>query len=202
MDGTDQLLLGESCDVRRAESQWGYLKGFDTKTGKALEVPGLNSYVYTSPLVADGVAVNMSGYGGSALAVKLGGGGDITKDRLWLHPKPATQRVGSGMIVGEHVYMVDENAVAHCYELKTGNDLWKDEQGLKGLTWGSMVHADGRLYLLMRNGDTLVLAAKPKFELIATNSLAAGEQTNSSIVISNGDIFIRTFKHLWCIGEK
>ena len=54
----------------------------------------------------------MSGYGGSALAVKLGGTGDITKDRLWLHPKPANQRVGSGVIVGEHVYMVDENGAA------------------------------------------------------------------------------------------
>jgi hypothetical protein len=54
----------------------------------------------------------------------------------------------------------------------------------------------------MRNGDTVVLAAKPKFEILATNSLAASEQTNSSIVISNGEIFIRTFKHLWCIAEK
>ena len=144
----------------------------------------------------------MSGYGGSALAVKLGGTGDITKDRLWLHPKPATQRVGSGMIVGEHIYMVDENAVPHCYDLKTGNDLWKDEARLKGTTWGSMVHADGRLYVLMRNGDTLVFAANPKFEVLATNSLGAGEQTNSSLAISNGEIFIRTFKHLWCIGEK
>ena len=106
------------------------------------------------------------------------------------------------MILGEHVYMVDENAVPHCYELKTGNDLWKDEARLKGQTWGSMVHADGRIYLLMRNGDTLVLAAKPKFELIATNTLGGNEQTNSSIVISNGDIFIRTHKHLWCVGAS
>ena len=136
------------------------------------------------------------------LAVKLGGTGDITRDRLWMHPRPATQRVGSGAIVGEHVYMIDENAVVHCYELKTGNDLWKDEPRQKGLTWGSMVHADGRLYVLMRNGETLVLAAKPKFEILATNSLGAGEQTNSSPVISNGEIFLRTHRHLWCIAEK
>jgi outer membrane protein assembly factor BamB len=191
----DQLLLGHSNDVKGApESKHGYLKGYDPKTGKELwKCQGLNSYVYTSPLVSDGVAVNMSGYEGSSLAVKLGGSGDITKDRLWLHPKPAIQRVGSGIIVGQHVYMVDENAVPHCYELKSGKDLWKDEARLKGTTWGSMVHADGRIYLLMRNGDTIVLASKPELEILATNS---------SIVISNGEIFIRTFKHLWCIGEK
>ena len=132
----------------------------------------------------------------------MGGSGDITTDRLWLHTKPATQRVGSGLIVGEHVYMVDENAAPHCYELKTGKDLWKDEAKLKGLTWGSMVHAGGRLYAVMRTGETVVLAAKPKFEILATNSLGSGEQTNSSIAISNGEIFIRTFKHLVHCGEK
>ncbi len=202
--GKEQLLLGQSRDVKNApESKHGYLKGIDPATGSELwKCQGLNSYVYTSPLVADGVAVDMSGYGGSALAVKLGGSGDITKDRLWLHPKPATQRVGSGVIVGGHIYMVDENAVQHCYDLKTGEDLWKDEPRLKGLTWGSMVHADGRIYLLMRNGETIVLAANPKFEILATHSLGPGETTNSSVAISNGEIFIRTHRHLWCIAGK
>jgi outer membrane protein assembly factor BamB len=200
--GQDQLFVGHSRDVKGApESQTGHLKGFDPRTGKELwACQGLNSFVYTSPLFGSGVAVAMSGYGGSAFAVKLGGSGDITKDRLWLHPR-ATQRVGSGVIVGEHVYMVDENAVPHCYQLKTGDDLWKDAPRLKGgSTWGSMVHADGRLYLLMRDGQTVVLAANPKFAVESVNSIGPGEQTNSSLVISNGEVFIRSYKHLWCIG--
>jgi outer membrane protein assembly factor BamB len=200
----DQLLLGESRDVKgQPEAKWGYLKGFDPNSGKELwKCRGLNSYVYSSPLFADGVAVNVSGYGGSALAVKLGGSGDITGDRLWMHPRPAAQRVGSGVVVGEHVYQADENGTPHCYELKTGADLWEDEARLKGQTWGSFVHAEGRLYLLMKNGDTIVLAAKPKFEILATNSLGAGENTNSSLAVSNGQVFIRTFKHLWCVEAK
>jgi hypothetical protein len=200
----DQIILGQSRDAKGGpESKAGYLKGFDPATGKELwRCQGLNSYVYTSALYADGVAVGMSGYGGSALAVQLGGTGDVTKDRLWLHPK-AVQRVGSGVIVGPHVYMVDENGAPHCYELRTGADLWEGEQRLKdGMTWGSLVHADGRLYLLTRSGKTVVLAANPKFEVLAVNALGAGEQSNSSVAISNGDIFIRTFKHLWCIGAQ
>ena len=62
-----------------------------------------------------------------------------------------------------------------------------------------MVLADDKLYLLNQSGDTFVFRASPKFELLATNSL--GETTNSSIVISDGDVFIRTHEALWCIGQ-
>jgi hypothetical protein len=64
-----------------------------------------------------------------------------------------------------------------------------------------MIHSDGRLYVLMRNAETLVFAASPKYEVLATNSLGRGESTNSSLVVSDGEIFIRTFKNLWCIAK-
>src|SRR5207253_8259110 len=156
----DQLILGQSRDVKgQPEDKNGYLRGFDPKTGKELwKCQGLNSFVYTSALYGNGVAVGMSGYGGSALAVKLGGSGDITKDRLWRHPKNI-QRVGSGLIVGDHVYIVEENGIPHCYELTTGKEVWEVETRPSSTTWGSMVHAEGRLYVLMKNGDTVVFAA-------------------------------------------
>ncbi len=191
--GRDQLLLGMG----------PHLKGFEPSTGKELWwCNGLTSYVYTSPLYGNGVAVAMSGYGGAGLAVKLGGSGDITRDRLWHHPKNI-QRVGSGMIVGDHVYLMEENGVPHCYELKTGEEVWKlEKRPGAAATWGSFVHAEGRLYVLMRNAETLVFAASPKYELLAVNPLGPGESTNSTPAISHGDIFIRTFKHLWCISGK
>ena len=191
--GADQLVLGVGPK----------LKAFDPKNGSELwACDGLQSYVYPSALIGKDVAVGMSGYGRSSLAVKLGGKGDITKDRLWLHPKPANQRVGSGVIVGEHAYIIDENGIPRCYELTTGKNLWEPEEKFKNVTWGSIVSAAGRLYILMRNGETVVLAANPKFEVLATNPLAKGEQTNSSLAVSDGEVFIRTFKYLWCIAAK
>ena len=50
------------------------------------------------------------------------------------------------------------------------------------------------------DGDCYVLAAGPKFAQLAVNRL--GEQTHSSIAISGGDLFLRTYQHLWCIAEK
>jgi outer membrane protein assembly factor BamB len=186
----DQLILGVPHK----------LKGFDPKTGDELwSCDGLTELVYTSALYGDGVAVAMSGYNGASLAVKLGGSGDITKDRLWHHPKNI-QRVGSGVIVGEHVYILEENGRPHCYELATGKEVWQVDERLGGGSWSSMVAAGGRLYVLTKSGDTLVFAAGPKYELLATNSL--GEPTNASMAVSNGELFFRTDKHLWCIGEK
>ena len=194
LGGKDQLLL----------ALVPHLKGLDPTSGQELwRCDGLNKYVYTSPLYApaQNIAVGMSGYNGAALAVKLGGSGDITADRLWHHPQN-TQRVGSGVIVGDHVYMMEENGVPHCYELASGKEVWNvTERPGGGTTWGSLVHADGRLYILMRDGTTLVFAASPKYELLAKNSLGRGQQTNSSLAISDGDIFLRTFKHLWCLGR-
>lgn len=201
--GQAQLLLGYAKDGKSLpDEKTGFLYGFDPKTGEELwKCRGLNSYVYTSPLYGEGVAVQMAGYGGSAIAVKLGGTGDITADRLWQHPKNI-QRVGSGLILSGHVYIMDENGVPRCYDLHTGEERWKVEKrpGSGASTWGSMVHIDGRLYVLMRNGETLVFAARPTYELLATNKLSG--DTNSSLAVSNGQIFVRTFRHLWCLEKK
>ncbi|MSU77967.1 MAG: serine/threonine protein kinase [Gemmataceae bacterium] len=191
IDGKDQMLLamGET------------LKSFDPKTGDEFwHCKGMTSYCYAAPLYANGIAVGMSGYGGAAIGVKLGGSDDITKDQLWRHPKN-TQRVGSGMLIGDHVYMVDENGTPRCYIAKTGEEIWKvEKRPSAGNTWGSMIHAEGRLYILMRTGETLILDASPKYNVVGINHLGKGEQTNSSLAVSNGDIFIRTFRHLYCIG--
>jgi outer membrane protein assembly factor BamB len=198
----DHLLVGQSRDVKKsAESEFGYLKGIDPTSGKELwRAQGINSYLYASPLVAKDVAVAMSGYQGAAFAVKLGGTGDIGKDKLWTHPTNP-QRIGSGVILGDHVYMVDESGPPRCFDLKSGEELWKAKRPSTAQTWGSMVYADGRLYVLLKNGETIVMAAKPKFELLAKNSLGEAEETNSSLAISKGEIFIRTFKHLYCIAN-
>ncbi len=190
-NGGDQLLLATV----------PHLLGLNPKNGEEIwKCEGLTKYVYTSPLYSDGKAVAMSGYSGAALAVRLSGTGDITADRLWHHPKNI-QRVGSGVIVDGHVYQMEENGVPHCYNLETGEEVWqltKRPEG--GTTWGSMVHVQGKLYVLMRNGTTQVFAASPTYEQLATNPLK-GESTNSSLAISNGDVFLRTFKHLWCVRE-
>src|SRR5262249_61252326 len=66
--------------------------------------------------------------------------------------------------------------------------------------WASLVLADGKFYATDQEGDTYVFAAKPEFEEPVRNSL--GEHVNASLAISDGDIFIRSYEHLWCISAR
>src|SRR5262245_60310100 len=176
------------------------VKGFDPKSGKELwSCDGLTDLVYTSPVVSpDGIVVAMSGYGGSALAVRAGGSGDVTKThRLWHHPSNP-QRIGSCAIVGDYAYHVNEPGLASCFELKTGKDLWKKER-LTTETWGSMVHAADRLYVTNTSGETFVLKADPaKPDVLSRNKLP--DRVLASIAISDGYLLIRGYKFLWCIS--
>lgn len=178
---------------------------FDPLQGKELwTCDGLTALVYNSPLYADGVMVAMCGYGGSALAVKAGGKGNVTeKNRLWHLPR-VSQRIGSGVIHEGHHYILNDGGIAECLDLKTGKEVYRERLKGPGPTvqnWSSLVlSADGNCYAVNQGGDAFVFKASPKFELLATNSL--GEKVIGSIAVSEGQLFIRGYKNLWCIGKK
>lgn len=194
--GREELLLG-----------WPQrLVAFDPATGRELwTCAGLNPLVYTSVLhdPARHIAVAMGGYNGMALAARTGGRGDVTAThRLWHQPR-TKQRIGSGVLHDGYIYILNDPGVAECWELETGRLVWEERlsgPGKDATSWSSMVRAGDRLYVMNHSGDTFVLRASPKFERLAVNSL--GEHTNASVAPSDGDLFLRTDRHLWCIGGK
>jgi outer membrane protein assembly factor BamB len=179
----------------------GKVKGFDPKTGKELwSCTGLGPLVYASPVCStDGVIVTPSGFHGPDLAVRTGGTGDVTgTHRLWRHAERIPQRIGSPVVVGKYAYLLNEQGLAQCFDLATGKDLWSRER-VSGPSWGSLVAVGERLYVTNQAGETLVLAAGPEFKVLARNRL--NERALSSVAVSDGEIFIRTYQHLWCIGS-
>ena len=60
--------------------------------------------------------------------------------------------------------------------------------------------AAGYLYFLDDDGNTFVLKAGPKFELVSRNPL--GEECYASPAISGGQIFIRGRQALYSLGDK
>jgi outer membrane protein assembly factor BamB len=161
---------------------------------------GLGDLVYTSPLVDGDVVVAMGGFHSPAIACRLGGKGDVTEThRLWHHKERNPQRVGSGVAINGHTYILNENGIIWCLDTKTGEKTWEERLG--GNSWGSMSHVDGRLYVQNMQGTVFVFATNPeKLEVLAENKL--GEGSRSSPAFSNGEIFVRTFDALYCIAAK
>ena len=71
---------------------------------------------------------------------------------------------------------------------------------LETTQWGWFNNAQPPV-LHVNSGDTIVFVPDPKkFSPLAVNRL--GEPTNATPAISDGEIFIRTSKSLYCIGQK
>jgi outer membrane protein assembly factor BamB len=194
-DGRDELIVNFP----------NRLAAYDPKTGKQLWLSkGLGGTIYTTPLWGEGTLVAMSsGMGsGNAIALKPGGSGDVTESqRLWRLER-IKGRIGSGVIHEGHLYAVTDAGVAECLDLKTGKSVWEERlpaTGSRGTSWSSLVLAGDRIYIPNQAGDIFVIRAAPTFELVATNPLK--ESMNSSIAVSNGELFIRTYQALWCVGK-
>ncbi|MBI3416869.1 MAG: PQQ-binding-like beta-propeller repeat protein [Verrucomicrobia bacterium] len=181
------------------------LRAFDPATGKDLwTCDGLNPLIYTSPILGDGLVVTMGGFMGGTMAVRPGGAGDVTSTaRVWHEVRAKKNRIGSGVIAGGYIYILNSDGIAECLELTTGKTVWEERLkalGAKSDSWSSMLLTGDKIYTVNQSGDTHVLRASPKFELLATNSV--GEPSNSSLAASDGELFLRTHKGLWCISEK
>lgn len=119
---------------------------------------GLGKLIYSSPMVSPQAIVAMSGYQGPTLAVKPGGRGDVTAThRLWIHDERPPQRIGTGIIVGDQVYVLNEPGIAWCLDLLTGEILWKHRLSDTS-SWSSMCYAAGHIYVNDMHGTTYVLA--------------------------------------------
>jgi outer membrane protein assembly factor BamB len=177
------------------------LAAFNPLTGKELwSCNGLGDLVYNNPVYEGELALATSGYGGPALCVEAGKGvsGNITAKRLWVTAKRNLQRIGTGVAFGNHYFILTEPGILQCIEMTTGKIIKQERVG-KGGNWGSIAKVDGRLYVTNSGGQTLVLSAKKDFQLLATNPV--NEMTRGSPAFSNGQVFLRTHKSLWCFGK-
>jgi outer membrane protein assembly factor BamB len=194
VEGADQLIMSWPRRVA----------GYDPKTGEELwTCGGLNPLVYTDPLQAGDLVIAMGGFNGNAVAVRAGGKGDITETRRVWQTKRSPQRIGSGVVHDGHLYIHNDPGTAQCVSLKDGGTVWQERlkgEAATGQNWSSVMLSGDHCYTITQGGDCFVFKASPKFELVSVNPL--GERSNSSIVASNGELFIRTHRGLWCVGGK
>ncbi len=178
------------------------LKAFDPASGEVLwSCKGLSPLVYSSPVVHGDIVVAMGGYQGNSIAVKIGGNGDVTDThRLWRIERH-NGGIGTGVVKDGNYYYQNSSGIAYCLEMKTGKTLWETRLPGPGKSWGSFTLVGDNIYSLSQPGHTAVFKASPSgLEVVAENDI--GEESNSSPVVSDGQLFLRSHEALWCIGRS
>ena len=189
VDGQDQLVSGAG----------NVIQGHDLQTGARLwTVDSPGEGVVPSVVVGAGLVFTASGFGESRVcAVRLGGHGDVTKTHSVWESRDDVPKMSSMLYVASHLYLATETGVAKCFQAASGEVLWR--QRLGGKFSASPVWADGKVYFLAENGKMTVAEDGPTFKVVAQNEL--GEKCCASPAISQGNLFIRTEKALYCIGQ-
>ena len=181
----------------------------------------------------------MSNRGGSAVAIRTGGKGDVSdSNTIW---DGSTQSgYATPLLHDGYLYSFNRDVVS-CLEAETGKRVFQKrlssgetvsddagdnrrgggreggqrggrERGGRGGGGGgppanrgdyaSPVLADGKIYMTSDAGTVFVIAANPEFELIATNDMTFDSSGfGATPAISNGQLFLRSHTHLYCIAE-
>lgn len=151
------------------------------------------------PVFGHGLVFICSGFEqAELLAVRPDGQGDVTDSHVAWSLKRAVPLTPSPLLVGEELYLVSDNGIASCLDAKTGKTHW--QQRLGGNHSASPIFAEGRIYFLNEEGESVVIEPGKEFKKLATNQLDG--QTLASMAVSGKAIFIRSSDHLYRLQQQ
>jgi outer membrane protein assembly factor BamB len=128
------------------------------------------------------------------LAIRPGGG---KAEIAWDTPKLPTGFASPIYHEGK-VYALSSRGILNCADAVSGKALW--DLRLEGNYAASPLLAEGRLYVVSEEGQASVIELQPEPKIAAVNAL--GETILASPVASDGALFLRSDRYLYCFGTK
>ena len=190
INGRTQMILSGSLCVA----------SYDPRNGKRHWIVDGPTEQFVASVVYDGKYVFATGGYPErhTLAIRPGGKGNVTDTHIAWRTTRGAAYVPSPIISGRYLLMVADSGIASCFEARSGKRHWMER--LPGGHSPSPVSADGLVYFVSDQGVTTVIRPSETFAVVAKNEL--GEPVSASPAISQGQIFLRTHQHLYCIGSK
>jgi outer membrane protein assembly factor BamB len=172
---------------------------YDPATGRELwRTKGVESNAIHTPLIGRGLVVVTAGYPAKKVIALRPGPVPDDKRVVWEYSK-GTGYVLSNILYGDYLYLLTDNGIVTCLDPETGQVRYEGGRvPVPSRFMGSPVAFAGYIALTSQDGDTFLLKAGPKHDIVRTNSV--GEPVSSSPAISNGRIYIRGQRHLFAIG--
>jgi len=151
----------------------------------------------SSPVVADGLLVAPYARGGSLTVIRLGGKGDVTRSHIAWSKEGIGADVPTPVVHEGRVYVCNDKGPVTCLDLRTGKVLAQtDEKSRTGFS-SSPILAGRHLYMTSEDGTTTIRDTTD-LKVIGTGTL--DEPTVATPVLVDGQILLRTYEHLYCIG--
>ena len=177
-------------------------RSYDLATGKLIwECAGQVNNPVASPVTSDGIVYLMTGRRGYALqAISLDSSGDLTdSDRIVWQRDRSTPYVPSPVLHDGLLYFLKScKGILTCVRADSGEELYA-EQRLADVpdVYASLGCAAGKVFVVGRNGTTVVVKHGPTLEVLAVNRLHEG--IDASPVFVGNELFLRGTEHLYCI---
>jgi len=150
------------------------------------------------PVYGNGLVFICTGFQEPTLmAVRVDGKGEVGKKQIAWTLKRGAPLTPSPLLIGEELYMITDNGIATCVDATTGKEYWKARVG--GNHSASPIYADGRIYFLSEEGESVVIAPGKELKVLAKNELD-GEML-ASMAVSGGSIFVRSRTHLYRLSD-
>src|SRR5688572_22528865 len=173
---------------------------YDPATGKELwKTTGVQSNAIHTPLVGKGLVIVTAGFPAKKIIAIRPGDQPEDKRVAWTYTK-GTGYVLSNILYGDYVYLSTDNGILTCLDARTGSVIYQGGRPPKPTHFmGSAVAFNGMIAMTSEDGETILLKAGPKHEIVRINTV--DEPVYSSAAIANGRIYIRGEKHLFAIGN-
>lgn len=174
---------------------------FNPDTGESLwTVDGPSEEFVASPVhsAQTGLVYVSSSWPKQVLfAIRPDGHGDVTGSHVVWQDNKGAPYVPSMLVVGGYLLTVNNSGTAHCYDAADGKVLWRQKIGI---THASPILTEGLAVFVNDEGEVNVIKPGPEFERVSRSQL--GEGCYASPAISEGQVFVRGFKHLYCFGKR
>ncbi|MEM9803612.1 MAG: PQQ-binding-like beta-propeller repeat protein [Planctomycetota bacterium] len=162
-----------------------------------------------SVITRDQEAYLMGTRAGRGLAIDCEGGEDGEPDVIW--KKSIRSGISTPVIVGNGMFWCSSGIFMGA-SLDDGEYFFRERVprydgasgGFGSADYSSPVAVGDLIFQFARNGEGYVLRASEEFELVAHNPAFEGDESNfsSSPALADGDMFIRSERFLYCIGES
>lgn len=178
-----------------------YVTGHSPDTGQEIwRVGGLNptgnpiQRIVSSPVVV-GERIYVPSRVRPFLALAAKTGAHDKPEVIWSMDRGPD--VPSPIVDDRHVYLLTDKGIVWCLDSASGEVVWGPERVASAIYTSSPLLADGKIYATSEQGLTTVFRAGPSFEILAENTIA--EYTLASLATAQGQLFLRTAEHLYCL---